>query len=265
MGAGAELTGKNKTMQDKLGINEEGLVSAETMTIILDSYYALKEESYQSWNAAETLIEFDLALTSTAFTEIQRKVIASHYSLGLNNMQTSKLLKISVRDVKSNLEEAIEVLEAVHNGWESNTVQFTKSKATNLDEYLYEVGAGLTNPFDATTAVMNNLLIYLTTTYEDAAAVETMHQREHGIPQHCMDELFPTEYDPEMYPFHRSNDTGKKTSTNDYFYKQQLDNNVSFDNRMNFPDPKRHPLTGKKRTFHKDAERGYESSQQSIY
>ena len=265
MGTGHEPVSKQKVLNDSIHINEDGYMQAEGVAFLLNNYKHLEVGKEDSWDTVSLFLDFDSALASSDLSVSQRRVMGAVYGLQLNYMQAAALLGQSMTVIRDEVLEILEIIEAAMNGYKTDRVIFSDSVATNLDEYLYEVGKGLINPFHTNAKVITDLLNYTANGRQaDGMAKATLLQRANGLPEGFMEKA--TEYNKVKgskkkeveYPYHKAVDTGKKTNSNDYFYKQDRDNGVQKHKDITLlPDSKNLSTTGAKRTVYKNAAGDY--------
>lgn len=65
---------------------------------------------------------------------------------------------VSLREYRETLDDALETLEAVLNGYKSKRLRVGSSTALNYTEYLEEVGAGTISIYSITIQVRHSLL-----------------------------------------------------------------------------------------------------------
>jgi hypothetical protein len=156
MGKGKDMVSGTKRMNDSFGYDPYGV---RTM---FESYYELKEMGLSNWQAVDIILDFEKALSATIMTAESRVMVGLVYGFGLTIIQASKLASIKMIEGKEALDEALEVVEACLNGYDTTFFhKTTESTATNLDEWLAGVRSGQTLALDIPPAVMDNMFNYL--------------------------------------------------------------------------------------------------------
>ncbi|MDO7487024.1 hypothetical protein Q5O89_16775 [Peribacillus frigoritolerans] len=235
MGAGKDLVSKGKVMDDNYGINELGV------TAMLDQYFSLKEMEIHSWDAVDIRIDFERAVSATILTGEDRLAVALVYGMQLNHREAGKLMGIKPTAIKEHIENVLETVEAVLNGYRTTFHKQQPSQATNLEEWIEGVREGSTMPYDIPSKVTTALLTYLEGN-RDKLAKETLRQRVEGNEdiKDNFNIMGKDEYDVENYPFHQTSamieDPSRKRDYNggksdgpDYFHDQDRQNGVAYD------------------------------------
>lgn len=123
--------------------------------------YNLFEETDPNCNLLDLKADLDRALESNALDSTMRKALACEYALEVSLLQGAKLVGVSLREYREALDDALETLEAVLNGYKSKRLRVGKPKALNYTEYLDEVGAGTISIYSITIQVRHSLLHFL--------------------------------------------------------------------------------------------------------
>jgi hypothetical protein len=162
-----------------------------------------------------------------------RVALALRYGLQLDKFpQMKRISGLDVKDIKASLEEAVETVEAVVNGFKTAFKKTKPSQATTVEQWLAEVAEGITHIFDVPDDVITNLLELST---KDKQAQETLRQRIEGAPLLGENGLFDImgyfDYDYTRYPFfvtspekespnRRQNEYVRQRDGYDYFAKK---------------------------------------------
>jgi hypothetical protein len=231
MGKGKDMVSGTKRMNDSFGYDPYGV---RTM---FESYYELKEMGLSNWQAVDIILDFEKALSATIMTAESRVMVGLVYGFGLTIMQASKLAGIKMSEAKEALDEALEVVEACLNGYDTTFFhKTTDSTAINLDEWLAGVRSGQTLALDIPPAVMDNMFNYLIS-IGDKKILAIINPK----PQEEEEEEEPF----GGYPFHPTSasieDPNRKGSFNrykdkDYFVIQDKRNNVVSLDSIKDPD-----------------------------
>lgn len=218
---------KKKKIDDEFTYNEAGILQ------MLERYYSLSN----SMTSIDIKIDLDRALSSDLLSGSQRITLAFIYAFELNMLQTSKLLSCSILQVKKNIDDSIELLEAIINGYKTKYIKTKTSVAKNLDSWKSEVMSGSINIYDIPANVNSDLLKLLEIEQNDILAAvkvnpKTDYKKAIG-PANILD-----------YPYHETSKAIEQPSGRaynpisdgyDYFYKQDTNNNVKHFTTFDFP------------------------------
>lgn len=218
---------KRKRTEDEFSYNVEGIKK------MLESYYTLNN----GMDSIDIKIDLDRSLCSELLTPQQRITLAFVYAFELNILQTSKLLSCSILTIKETIETALEIIEAVINGYKTKRIKYKPCRSQTLELWINEVRNGTTHIFDIPKDVNVSLLRKLEIEQNDVlAAVKVKpkpNYRKHIRPVNLLE-----------YPYHETSraiesPTGKRYNPiadgYDYFYKQDTNNHVERNSNFNFP------------------------------
>lgn len=199
MGAGTDRVSKAKRMEDEFSISKEGVAQ------IFIQYHTLVELKTWDWNCVDLMLDFDKAITSKHMSGDSRVILGLMFAFGIFDARRTILVKLSGKknsQMDDAIDEGLEVVEAVLNGYQTEHHNIKPSQATTLKQWMDELYEGSTGIFDVPTAVKQEMLKLLSEN-DDLLAEETLKQQEEGVPQEITDDImgdFP--YDPERYPFY---------------------------------------------------------------
>lgn len=170
----------------------------------------------------EERIDFERAINSVALTGKQRLIIGCLFGLRLNIEQVVTLFNLGFMELQQELEEAIEIIEAIMNGYKHPMLEIRKSEARTVWQYFSELVDGKINIFDINLAVQRDLLRLLAEKFGDMVAFDGLLQLVNGVEKEEDSRTLE-----EQYPFHKEA-SGKRNAGNDYFYNQDKQNNVVY-------------------------------------
>lgn len=241
MAKGKDLVSKDKVFDDKFKLlkSDSGyVITSDGVNLLLEDYWSILEMGTYSYDPSVIFIraDFERALRSSHLSPIGRLSLALVYGMQLSLQQASKLIGIKVSDVKNEIEEAKEVMEAVMNGYLSTIYQKKTSETTNLTDWIQEIMKGSISIYDIPDEVFTSLLHYLAEN-RDKLAKETLRQKREGMPIDIYNEKFGiAEYDSENYPFYDTAETIEnpfrfreyRTGDIDYFKRHDRYYGVAF-------------------------------------
>lgn len=207
MAKGKDMVSKDKTFDDKFNLitTEHGYaINQKGINMLLDDYWNILEKGTYSYDPSVIFLraDYERALRSSLLSPLGRVSLSLVYGMQLTLVQVSKLIKVKVSEIKNEIEESKEILEAVMNGYRAEIVPKRKSKATNLNEWMDEIRTGAVLMYDIPNKVNTSFLQYLAEN-RDTLAKETLRQKVEGMPKEIHDEIFGNqEYNHENYPFH---------------------------------------------------------------
>lgn len=183
MGAGAELSTKKLNTDLTYNYTPEGI---ETM---LMEYHSFIERGHYSWDdtVRDLIVDLEAAFCSSLYTKEERITLALVYFMELSHLEAAKLMKMKVSEVKNNVVDILEKLEAILSGYPQEKLnQSPPPSSTNLHDWMQMVGAGIHPPYIIPDQAITDLLHYL----QDPLAQETLIQRSKGIPEELYNEIY---------------------------------------------------------------------------
>lgn len=220
MGKGKDQVSKGKRMDDDFGFNKEGV------TQLLLQYHTMLELKQWDWNAVDLLADFEKALTSTELSGDSRVLLGLTFGFGFFDARKMILTNLTGKknsQIDELIDDGLEVIEAVLNGYNTTYHNINPSNATSLEQWMNEVHSGETTIFDVPNAVKQDMLQLLSEN-DDSLAAETIRQQVEGPDQTEMDDImgnFP--YDPERYPFYDTSEMIENPSRKSEFRTALLD------------------------------------------
>ncbi|EJQ77731.1 hypothetical protein LKL95_27565 [Bacillus cereus] len=137
------------------------LYTKEMVVKMLEQYKDLELIGAENGDLLQIKMDLDRCFSANIFKGEYKVVIACLYVLGLNMMHTSRLLEMSIKEIKEIHDDALETIEAILNGYKYRRLTIFKSMATDLETYIDEVWMGITNPFDIRNEVYEDLRVFL--------------------------------------------------------------------------------------------------------
>lgn len=183
----------------------------ESIEILLENYHRIKDEPQFKY----ILLDLDNALCSDYLTGDQRKLLFIRYNLELNIAQTMQLLNINYKTYIDLLESALIMLS---------------QECQEFNLYSEDVVAPLTF-----TALLGELE-YRTANIFNIECTDTTHLL-YTLGDTLIYNAFGIKEDPREYTdniskhskyIYKTKDYGKKTVTEDEFYRQDLKNSVFY-------------------------------------
>ncbi|MCU5020524.1 hypothetical protein OCD65_27995 [Bacillus paranthracis] len=212
------------------------LYTKEKIDSILKEYHYFLEVDLKDGQLVQVKADIDRALESNVLEAEHRKVLACEYALELNIMQGAKMSGLKVKEYREALDEALESLEAVLNGYKSEKLPTRVSQATDYTEYIQEVAEGVVSIFDMNASVINSLLHFLAKRGDALSKYKLGHAvtEDRETPRAFVD---LEEEDSDPYPFYKTSSAIEdpmrkadyvdwRVSGEDYFRKQDKNRGV---------------------------------------
>lgn len=137
------------------------LYTKEMVVKMLEQYKDLELIGAENGDLLQIKMDLDNCFSANIFKGEYKVVIACLYVLELNMMHTSRILEMSIKEIKEIHDDALETIEAILNGYRYRRLTIFKSMATDLETYIDEVWVGITNPFDIRNEVYEDLRVFL--------------------------------------------------------------------------------------------------------
>lgn len=139
-------------------MTNQTFINKEAILIYLKDYTELKETEAHDWSAVDFRLDLKKALTATVLTPDQRVAVALIYGLGLTFVQARKYIDMKVSELKETLDDALEAIEAVINGYKTDYHAMPPTQTDNLLDWLAGVSEGAVMPLDVPDKVVGSLL-----------------------------------------------------------------------------------------------------------
>lgn len=219
------------------------LYTKEMIIKMLGQYKDLELIGAENGDLLQVKIDLDNCFSANIFKGEYKVVIACLYVLELNMMHTSRILEMSIKEIKEIHDDALETIEAILNGYRYRRLTIFKSMATDLETYIDEVWVGITNPFDIRNEVYEDLRVFLAEKGDvlSKVALGEVVEDTHKATG------FEEEEKGEEYPFYQTSPAIESPTRNgnfidwkrsgyDYFKVQDKNRGILFVNDLNILD-----------------------------
>lgn len=153
-------------------------------------------------------------------------LLALRYNFGLTPMQTREIMNVELSKVIQLEEEALEILEAVANGYPTENKSLKISYTEDINDYLDQVETGKVNPLTTTKACYQTMIYYRAYKLKEHTASVLV-----GLEEANDERLAPAS---EVHIYDESPNNVRRTKYNDALYNQDRMNNVCYPGEVDY-------------------------------